>query len=330
MSTEAQVERLLSGAGGSSTTKAVAALEAAKQEIGRMLNATRSSMYDLCINIEKAKNRAEVKAAFTAFNMVIRILLEAAPGVEHNTLVKESLSSFKLSPRLEEALRSVSSVSAALSQWKEAVATDLAETMRAQAARAVLYDEKDDEMLLRLLPDPSPPPAVGQIPIDDESQNQGKLTRKRVFSAIEQSPVIPEESSIPALASLSRMQELVDNGCITKKQSLLTREKLRSALKDPRGLLKRVSSSTSALEHAKKMEILKCAGVVFGKNKKGQGKTPFADRLQTARTRLELGLGGHALSDTLLFGAKVLSTPGVLTQKNISDVENNIVGGKTT
>ena len=58
MSIEAQVERLLSVAGGSSTTKAVAALEAAKQEIGRMLNATRSSMYDLCINIEKAKKQS--------------------------------------------------------------------------------------------------------------------------------------------------------------------------------------------------------------------------------------------------------------------------------
>ena len=330
MSIEAQVGDLLSSAGGSSTTKVVAALEAAKQEIGRMLNATKSSMYDLCVNIEKAKNRAEVKAAFTEFNMVVRILLEAAPGDEHNTLVRESLCSFKLSARLEEALLSVSSVSVALLKWKEAVAIDLAEAMRAQAARAVLYDEKDDEMLLRLLPVPSPPPGVGQIPIDDGSQNQGILTKKRVFSAIDQSSAIPEESSLPALASLSRMQELVDHGCITKKQSLLTREKLRSALKDPRGLLKMVSSSTSALERTKKMEILKCAGVVFDENKELQRKTPFADRLQTARTRLELGLKGNALSDTLLFGAKVLSTPGVLTQKNISDVENNIVGGKTT
>ena len=49
-----------------------------------------------------------------------------------------------------------------------------------------------------------------------------------------------------------------------------------------------------------------------------------------ATTRLELGLGGHTLSDTLLFGAKVLSSPGVLTPKNIVDIENNIVDGKTT
>ena len=110
----------------------------------------------------------------------------------------------------------------------------------------------------------------------------------------------------------------------------MTREKLRAGLHDPRGLLKMVGSSTNALERAKKMEILKSSGLMFGVNKKSEGKTSFSDKLNMAKTRLELGLGGHALSDTLLFGAKVLSTPGLLTPKNMLDIENNLVGGKTT
>ena len=69
---------------------------------------------------------------------------------------------------------------------------------------------------------------------------------------------------------------------------------------------------------------------MFNENKRSQEKISFSDRLTMATTRLELGLGGHALSDTLLFGAKVLSTPGVLLVKNILDVENNIIDGKTT
>ena len=40
--------------------------------------------------------------------------------------------------------------------------------------------------------------------------------------------------------------------------------------------------------------------------------------------------GGQSISDSLLFGAKVLSTPGVLSNKNINDIENNFVEGKTT
>ena len=157
------------------------------------------------------------------------------------------------------------------------------------------------------------------------------LRRKReFFSAIDDLPIIPKKTSVPALASLSRVQELIGQGSLTKKQALLTREKLRAGAHDPRGLLKIVGSSTNALERAKQMEILKCSGYGLDETKKSQGKISFADKLQMARTRLELGLGGHALSDTLLFGAKVLSTPGVLTPKNISDIENNIVGGKTT
>ena len=34
--------------------------------------------------------------------------------------------------------------------------------------------------------------------------------------------------------------------------------------------------------------------------------------------------------DTLLFGAKVLSTPGFLSNKNVSQIENNNVEGDTT
>ena len=36
------------------------------------------------------------------------------------------------------------------------------------------------------------------------------------------------------------------------------------------------------------------------------------------------------MADTLLFGAKVLSSPGFLSPKNITDVENNFVDGNTT
>ena len=324
MSTEEQVGVLLSEAEGNTTARAVASLTSAAQEVRTILGTSKSSFSDLCANMEKAKSRAEVKAAFKEFNAVVSILLEAAPGDQFTALVKDSLCSFKLSDRLREALLSTSPVSVALIQYKEAIATDLAVAMRARATSALLYDEKDDEILLRLLPQPSPSNS------DDGPQALGSMPKKRVFSAIDDPPIIPKKTSVPALASLSRVQELIGQGSVTKKQALLTREKLRAGAHDPRGLLKMVGSSTNALERAKQMEILKCSGYGLDENKKSQGKIPFADKLQMARTRLELGLRGHALSDTLLFGAKVLSTPGVLTPKNISDIENNIVGGKTT
>ena len=324
MSTELQVGVLLAEAEGNATARAVASLTTATQEVRTILGTSKCSFAVLCANMEKAKSRAQVKAAFKEFNAVVRILLEAAPGEQFTALVRDSLCSFKLSARLREALLSTSPVSVALIQYKEAIATGLAVAMRARATGALLYDEKDDEILLRLLPQPSPPNS------DDGPHVLGSMPKKRVFSAIDDLPIIPKKTSVPALASLSRVQELIGQGSLTKKQALLTREKLRAGTHDPRGLLKMVGSSTNALERAKQMEILKCSGYGLDETKKSQGKISFADKLQMARTRLELGLGGHALSDTLLFGAKVLSTPGVLTPKNISDIENNIVGGKTT
>ena len=195
-----------------------------------------------------------------------------------------------------------------------------------------LDDEKDDELLSQLLPEPSPL-------LEDEQQldevvqilaNADSPSKKRGFSAISDPLRNTGQSTIPALASIPRMQQLVELGCASKKQALLTREKLRAGMSDPRGLLRMVSSSTNALERTKKLEILKSSGFGFEMNKKSQGKISFSDRLTMATTRLDLGLGGHALSDTLLFGAKVLSTPGVLSVKNITNIENNIVDAKTT
>ena len=89
---------------------------------------------------------------------------------------------------------------------------------------------------------------------------------------------------------------------------LLTREKLRSGLHDPKGLLDLAGPSTNALDRTKKLELLKGAGWNFTGN-----SSPFYDRLNAAELRLNLGLGGHSVRETQLFGAKVLSLPGFLS-----------------
>ena len=87
-----------------------------------------------------------------------------------------------------------------------------------------------------------------------------------------------------------------------------------------------VGSSTNALERTKKLELLKSSGLLV----KHQGSRSFSDKLNDAGVRLDLGFGGQAVSDTLTFGAKVLSSPGFLSNRNISDVENGVFEAKTT
>ena len=128
------------------------------------------------------------------------------------------------------------------------------------------------------------------------------------------------------MTDLQCVSDEVGSSAPSKKNLLLTREKLRAGLVDPKGLLNLVDSSTNALEHTKKLELLKTSGMLVNARK----PKSFTDKLNEAKVRLALGLGGHTVTDSLVFGAKVLSCPGFLTNKNISDIENNIVDGKTS
>ena len=67
--------------------------------------------------------------------------------------------------------------------------------------------------------------------LDDGGSNQevGVATsRKTGFSSIAGLSRIPPEVSLPPLAYVARIQELVRHGRANKKQTLLAREKLRA------------------------------------------------------------------------------------------------------
>ena len=155
---------------------------------------------------------------------------------------------------------------------------------------------------------------------------------KRGISAVleqdEELTVIPKKSisKIPALAALNRVPGSSNMSGSAKKSVLVTRARLRAGFDDPKGLLNLVGPSTSALDRTKKLELLKSAGYEFNT----QGESSFTDKLNDASLRLDVGLGGQSVADSLLFGAKVLSCPGFLTTKNISDIENNVVEAKTS
>ena len=90
-------------------------------------------------------------------------------------------------------------------------------------------------------------------------------------------------------------------------------------MNDSQGLLDLVGLSINALERTKRMELLKSAGI----NLATKGVKYFSDKLGEAKVRLDIGLGGNSVSDTLLFGTNVLTCPGALSPKNFREVENN-------
>ena len=163
---------------------------------------------------------------------------------------------------------------------------------------------------------PSSPEPEAQLP-----------AKKRAVAEVDDSPLrIPKRSRVRALASLHLVPGGGADGQAAKKSVLVTRQKLRAAQLDPKGLLNLVGASTNALERTKQLEMLKTSGWL----QKSERNKSFTDRIHDATVRVDLGLAGHIAGDTLVLGQKVLSAPGFLSAKNVSDIQNNNVEGKTT
>ena len=64
------------------------------------------------------------------------------------------------------------------------------------------------------------------------------------------------------------------------KKTLMTREKLRSGLHDPKGLLNLVGPSTDALERTKRLELLKSAG---GRLDQSRRNASFSEKFNAAK-----------------------------------------------
>lgn len=198
---------------------------------------------------------------------------------------------------------------------------ELAAVIRQEEVMVRREETLDNELFSQFLPEPSPGPvnkASGEVDVD--------RSRKRGSSLIAELEVITKKKR--ALAALPDLAALDGgNAPTSKKKTLVTREKLRAGIKDPRGLLDLGGPSTNALERTKTLELLKCAGYRLDNEGK---KTSFLDKLDAAKHTQDVGLGAQSLRDTLLFGATVMSSQGFLSQKNISDIENNRTVGNTT
>ena len=307
------------------------AIQLALQEVSKVLSATNDSLNAVCTRVEEATTREKLRKAFRQFNGIMQMFTEAVPREADDHMVSEALRSLSPSDRFMNLLISQASVATAVSAYKTLIIRDLAAVLRRKEELLRSSEEQDDLLFNRWLPTAPVDQDIPEAKVDISPVSVGALSssRKRGIGAVLPDPVplrIPKKvkSKIPALASLSEVIGQSKEGNTTKR-ALMTREKLRAGLYDPKGLLDLMDSSTSALERTKKLELLKSAGVEFNSQ-----KGSFSERLNAATLRLDLGLAGHRLSDTLLFGAKVLSTPGFLKPKNIADVENNRVDSTTT
>ena len=323
MSLVQEVKDILSAAAGGPSDKARENMDMALRELKKIMSETGDTMLDICLRAEAAVSSVEARATFKQFNLLMRILLEAAPGLEHEGLLRQAILSIKMSKRFSGAISSASSIRTAIKEYKIGILQCLAKAIHQRELQQRQDDEMDDALFSTFLPEPQSPlsesgPLIKAV--------DGNMAVKRGITEVSDLTSIPKKKPrVPEVASVEEVLASSGDDIASSKKILLTRERLRAGLNSPKGLLDLVGPSTTALDRTKRLELLKGAGMSF----KGTNRS-FSDRLNAAIQRLDLGLGGHSIADTLLFGAKVMSCPGALSKKNITDVENNLINGSTT
>ena len=306
----------------------------ALQEVNNALTSTGDTLGAICADIEAATSWEVCRQEFRRFNLILRMFLVAAPSGVTDQPVRQAIHSLSPSVCFGAHLDGSPSVPEAIVAYKEDILQKLDASIRRMSIANIVSDQQDEELFARFMPARAVPKDPGSSSRDDHAvdfpDSVVTHSQKRGVSQVVNDPalsVIPKKkrSKVPALAS---MEDLFDSDSVSgavKKRTLLTRERLRAGMHDPKGLLNLVGHSTNALDRTKKLELLKNAGYDFD----SKGKS-FSDKLNAATLRLDLGLGGHSVEDSILFGTKVLSLSGALSKKNISDVENNVVSGNTS
>ena len=250
--------RLSDNPDGAPPSKAVIAIPAALKAVQKILQLTGDTLPEICQRIETVSTQHDLKSAFGRLNDTMRIFLELPISPQDYRFMGEAVCSLGVSERLNACISEHQSLDAALVAYKTRIISALALVLQRKKQQQALLEFRDDELFSRLLPEPSPP----AVP---ETKVSSPQAPKRTFSQTSQVgdlPRIPKRvrSTIPALAALHLIPGGGGDGRQPKKHVLVTRQKLRAGLDDPKGLLNLHNSSTNALERAKQLELLKSSG----------------------------------------------------------------------
>ena len=215
----------------------------AAQEVANLLSATGDSFEAICAEIETATSPDACRSAFRRFNSVLRIFLLTA-GHGEGAHLQEAIRSLGPSERFQKMLEDHPSVSEAIALYKETMLRDLAASIRSRQPVDIVSEQNDEQLFARILQEPK---QVSEAP-KEMAQLVVPLRKRRVDELADDSLKVPakkQRSSIPALSAWAALSETKEAGSAGGKKMLLTREKLRSGLHDPKRLLDLAGPSTS-------------------------------------------------------------------------------------
>ena len=103
-------------------------IESAVDEVANLMKGTRDSLKAICRDVEVAASREELREAFKRLNGVWSIFLGLELPTECDQLLVEAISAINSGPRFDSFLATASSASSALSDYKAAIMSQLADT----------------------------------------------------------------------------------------------------------------------------------------------------------------------------------------------------------
>ena len=99
------------------------------QRVRKLLSEHGTSLPDICLKIESAENKDELKVAFAVFNKVICLMALTAPLNDESGIISKTLKELKFSDKLGYFLNSAPSPHHAILAYKTAVVEELAERL---------------------------------------------------------------------------------------------------------------------------------------------------------------------------------------------------------
>ena len=114
MSVEQQISDIVQGAEGVEDTLDAAAVALTVKEVENLLEAMNDSLQAMCMRVEKATTKVDVKTMFRKLNRVMRIFLKMAAEITDHRLVLQAICNMGVSQCFEGMLTSATSLGEAL------------------------------------------------------------------------------------------------------------------------------------------------------------------------------------------------------------------------
>ena len=106
------------------------AINLATQSVRNLLSEDGSSLTDICLLIESAKSKNDLKVAFGRLNKIVWVMSMIAPMTEQNGIIYEALKELKFSEKFGLYLNSATSPHQSILAYKTAVVQELAQHYR--------------------------------------------------------------------------------------------------------------------------------------------------------------------------------------------------------